>query len=65
VLTLPGHIVKKSERWYLNTKTNRFISVDYIEAWAENYWKYHSSESVSVRVKYEKNVKLARKRWDL
>jgi len=64
-MQLPGHIVKKNANWFLNTKTGKYIHVDRIEAWAENYWKYHSSENVFVRVKYEKNVKLAKKRWDL
>jgi len=64
-MNLPDHIIKKNDKWYLNTKTSKYISADYIETWLENYWKYHSSDNVKPRLSYEKNIKLAKKRWDI
>ena len=64
-MELPDHIEKKSDRWFLNTKTGKFIHADKIEAWAERYWKYHTPDAPKLKSSYKKNVELAKKRWDL
>jgi hypothetical protein len=61
-LNLPNHVIKKSDIWYLNTKTGKFIHADHIQAFCERYWKNRTGVKKPA-TNYKKNVKAAQRRW--
>lgn len=63
-MNLPGHIIKKSEKWYYNSKSGKYILASKIKEWCENYWKHHDAEEQRRVERYKKEINLARKRWD-
>jgi hypothetical protein len=66
-LNLPNHVIKKSDIWYLNTKTGKFIHADHIHAFCERYYKHQESKQNNKFLKnnFKKELKNAKKRWEL
>lgn len=62
-MELPDHIVQKSPKWYLNTKSGKWIHSDFIETWANNYWRNRKGTK-KVAINYKKNIKQAFRRWN-
>jgi hypothetical protein len=62
-MNLPDHIVKKSDNWFLNTKSGKFIHVNNIEAFCNRYWANRKGTKKAA-VSYKKNVKMANRRWN-
>jgi hypothetical protein len=63
MLDLPNHIEQKSEKWFFNTKTGKFIHADHINEFLERYWK-NRRPAKKAAISYKKNVKLAKRRWE-
>lgn len=61
-MNLPDHIEQKSDKWFLNTKTGKYIHVDRIEEWCERYWRNRQGTKKPA-VSYRKNVKATARRW--
>lgn len=70
-MNLPKHIIKKSDKWYFNTKTNKYIHCDNIASVCDKYWevknkiedKYNERKVESLM--FHKEMKQARKRWGM
>ena len=71
-MLLPDHIIKKSDTWYFNTKTAKYIHKDKIEGFCERYWEWKNKHSKSVKDKnaisnqkrkYAAELKNAENRW--
>lgn len=66
-MELPPHIIQKSIAWYFNSKKNNWIHADHIEDYCARYWKAlkKQKEGALVKVKFNQNLKTAKKRWGL
>jgi len=74
-MILPNHIEKKSEVWYYNTKTGKYLHKDFIEDFCNKYWEQQdriaeqinnkSNEALIEKKFFFKEMKNARKRWGL
>lgn len=64
-MILPDHIIKKSEVWYFNTLTQKWIHSNHIEDFCNKYWAAfdRSKEPKRTKEKWNKNVKAAARRW--
>jgi len=62
-LKLPDHIIKKSETWYFNAKTQKWLHRDRIEGFLKTYWA-NKTTSKKPKVSYKTNLKAAKRRWD-
>lgn len=72
---LPPHIKKVSDKWYSNTKTNKWIHKDHIQEFCNRYWlatervksnKFDKPNEAYIEKRmYYKEMKQARNRWGL
>lgn len=66
-LKLPDHVYRKSDKWFYNAKTGKWIPATVIEDWAAKYWKAHENKSKAVvneRLNFKRNVNAAMRRWE-
>lgn len=66
-LILPDHVVKISDKWYKNNKTQKFIHADKIQAFCDRFWEVADQIRLNGYAKGQNNhnIKQAKKRWDL
>lgn len=62
-MELPSHIEQKSEKWFFNTKTKRYIHADYIDGYLKQFYD-HILPAAQTAGKYRNSFKSAKRRWD-
>lgn len=65
-MELPPFIIQKSEKWFYNTKSKRYIHTDNLEKALKRHkaLKTGNKAIIKQKVAYRKNVRDAKRRWE-
>jgi len=51
MIALPDHIIRKSETWFYNSKTAKYIHKDKIDDFLERYWEWKDKNNKAYKDK--------------